>query len=268
MDFRLIAFDLDGTLLNSEKQVSDFTKTYLMELKRIGYKLAIVTGRNYSSAMKVTDGAEFADYLISDNGSKIFDLGAEKRIYAHEFTDEQVAGMLKLPMESIDYFDVCDDKGYWKFYPHEQVSCVDGVSVGGSEYFNQRGRIGHLSIHAYRDADLEGLGKKLQDLSLGVETMLMQNSFSDNLWLDVQPEGCRKSTGLWRLEKILDIPNEETMAFGDGLNDIDLLAEVGYGVAMLNALPSVKAVARAVTSYDNDHDGVARFMMERKFGER
>lgn len=66
---KMIIFDLDGTLLNDKRRISDKTKEYLSILKSKGYIITIATGRIYASALNATDGAEFANYVISDTGS-------------------------------------------------------------------------------------------------------------------------------------------------------------------------------------------------------
>ena len=75
-------------------------------------------------------------------------------------------------------------------------------------------------------------------------------------------KGCTKYKAIAELANYLNINNDEIIAFGDGLNDIDMLKKCGTGVALSNALPVVKENANFVTIYDHNHDGVIEFLKE------
>lgn len=77
----MIVVDLDGTILNKDMQVSINTKKYLQFLKNKGYIITIATGRIYASALRVTEGAEFANFIISDTGSCIYDISNDSIIF-------------------------------------------------------------------------------------------------------------------------------------------------------------------------------------------
>lgn len=100
-----------------------------------------------------------------------------------------------------------------------------------------------------------------------VDPIIMQDSFADRKWIEILPKGCSKSNGIKQLMELLNISNDEAMSFGDGLNDIDMLEKCGFGVALKNGLPEVKRVADAVTSYDNNNDGVIKYLMENLYHE-
>ena len=88
----------------------------------------------------------------------------------------------------------------------------------------------------------------------------MQDSFDKERWLDISQKGIQKYKGISQIAKIENIPNENIIAFGDGLNDIDMLQHSGIGVAMKNALPEVKKISNYVTEKTNDEDGVIAFL--------
>ena len=81
-------------------------------------------------------------------------------------------------------------------------------------------------------------------------------------WMDIMPKGVNKGVGVRMLQKHLGITREETMAFGDFMNDLEMLQEAGYSVAMKNALPQIKAVCREETAYTNEEDGVIRWIRQ------
>ena len=78
---KMIVFDLDGTLLNSKKEVTNESKNYLRKLKQQGYILVVATGRIYSHALQALKDFSFLNYIITDAGSSIYDLSTNKAIY-------------------------------------------------------------------------------------------------------------------------------------------------------------------------------------------
>ena len=90
----------------------------------------------------------------------------------------------------------------------------------------------------------------------------MQDSFKDVKWLEVSQKGVEKCNGISKIAQIENIENKNIIAFGDGLNDIDMLKKCGVGVAMKNALPEVKEQADYITSRNNNENGVIEFLKE------
>ena len=87
-------------------------------------------------------------------------------------------------------------------------------------------------------------------------------SFSDRKWIETIKKGCTKYTAISQLANHLNINNDEIIAFGDGLNDIDMIKNCGIGVALSNALPLVKESANFITTYNHENDGVIEFLKE------
>ena len=93
------------------------------------------------------------------------------------------------------------------------------------------------------------------------DCIIMQDSFADVKWLEILPKGASKYNAINELSRYLNIPNDLIMAFGDGLNDIDMLEKCGVGVAMHNALDEVKEKADYITR-NNEELGVIDFLKE------
>jgi hydroxymethylpyrimidine pyrophosphatase-like HAD family hydrolase len=74
------------------------------------------------------------------------------------------------------------------------------------------------------------------------------------------PKGIDKYTGVQTISELLGVDNKDVIAFGDEFNDEQMIQHAGFGVAMKNAQPKIKAVADAITKYDNDEDGLAHFI--------
>ena len=97
---------------------------------------------------------------------------------------------------------------------------------------------------------------KYPDLKISI----MQDSFGEKRWLEITQKNIEKYKGINQIAKIENIPNENIIAFGDGLNDLDMLAKCGIGVAMKNALPEVKKVAKFTTNKANYENGIIDFL--------
>ena len=103
---------------------------------------------------------------------------------------------------------------------------------------------------------------KLNKQFLDLNIFIMQDSYSNEQWIEISKKGVSKYGAISRLADILNIDNENIIAFGDGLNDLDMIKNCGVGVALKNALPEVKDLADYVTKYDHDDDGVIEFLKE------
>ena len=90
----------------------------------------------------------------------------------------------------------------------------------------------------------------------------MQDSFDNVQWLEAFQKGVQKYKGVYKISQIENIDNKDVIAFGDGLNDVDMLKKCGVGVAMKNALPEVKEQADYITSRTNNENGVVEFLKE------
>ena len=227
----MIVVDLDGTLLNSNMQVSPESKEYLKNLKEQGVNIVIATGRNYASAMYVTDNAEFASHIISDTGACAYDVRNNEAILENTIKKEVARSFIIPTMDKNYILENCNN------ITHMSISLK--TNEMGIELYNK-------------------LLKRYPDLNI----IIMQDSFASNIWIEIMPKGCSKYSGIEKLAKYLNINTDEIICFGDGLNDIEMLGKCSYGVALANALPEVKKVAKDVTKFDNNHDGVINYLKE------
>ena len=94
-------------------------------------------------------------------------------------------------------------------------------------------------------------------------SIIMQHSFSNKKWIEIFPKECSKYNSIKLLSEYLNISNDDVIAFGDGLNDIEMIKNCGCGVALNNALDEVKKESDDITEYDNDNDGVVNYLMNK-----
>lgn len=153
-----------------------------------------------------------------------------------------------------------------KIYKYSKMFMENNSYVKTSQdknlFFKKFKEAFHISIvfkeNTYTLNTYDRLLKKFPEL----EISLMQDSFGSKKWIDILPKGCNKYSAIQKLAENLKISNEEILAFGDGLNDIEMIQKCGKGIAMKNALEEVKKVSNAVTEISNDENGVVCYLQK------
>ncbi len=257
MDKKLIALDLDGTLLNSDGIVSEATKVHLQKLKEKGHIITIATGRILNRALVGTDGAEFANYIVSDAGAAVFKndgINKEwKEVYALALSNEIVENIASYyDKDKFMTINICDRN---KIHHYDQT-------VNITEFLENINEIIHVSVSFINNEFVEEYLKIFTKKFPMLKVEIMQDSFGEVKWLEIAQKGVEKYKGIVEVAKLEGILNENIIAFGDGLNDVDMLKKCGVGVAMKNALPEVKEQADYITSRTNNENGVVEFLKE------
>ena len=259
-DIKLIALDLDGTLLTTDKKLTERTKEVLKAARDRGIKVVLTTGRPLK-AMDFflhelgTDGQE-DEYTITFNGGlvqkntgeildkTVFSIDDVVRLY--EETEK-----LGLPLDAISegtVYQIQSDQEslYAKFNP-----ALTFVPVAFEELSSQMTY--NTCVTAFAQ---EPLDAAIQQIS--PELFDQYEIFkSRELLLEWSPKNVHKATGLAKLIKHLGIDQSQVMACGDEANDLSMIEWAGLGVAMQNAVPAVKEVANVVTPMTNDEEAVA-----------
>lgn len=257
MDKKLIALDLDGTLLNNDKIVSDVTKLHLTKLKEKGHIITIATGRILREALIGTDGAEFANYIVSDTGAAVFKnngINKEwKEVYAQALSKEIVENIASYyDKDKFMTINICDRNN---IHHYDQT-------VNITEFLKNIDEIIHVSISLLNNEFVEEYFKIFTEKFPMLRVEIMQDSFGEVKWLEIAQKDVEKYKGITEVAKLEEIPNENIIAFGDGLNDVEMLRKCSVGVAMKNALPEVKEQADYITSRTNNENGVIEFLKE------
>lgn len=257
MNKKMIFFDIDGTLLNENKEILVSTRNALKTLKENGHELAIATGRNLFLAQKVIDELEFNNYIVC-NGAVGY--------YHHEQVFENSLD----PLEYQKLLQVADENEHQIVYQ-------------SADFLRSRDRISKAPIEeAMNSIDF---GVPEYDREFYQTTTLCQSlifyselekhhyendqfpKFRFVRWhdvgVDILPyDGSKANTAL-KIAEMKGFSIEDTIAFGDGLNDLELLTMVGTGVAMGNAVEQVKSKATYVTDHCNE-DGIAKALAKLK----
>lgn len=266
MNCKLIAFDLDGTFLDNDKNIPQKNIDALCAAAEWGIHIVPATGRIHSGVPEALRALPFMRYYICINGAYVYDAKEDKTLYsanvpldiALRFYEE----MDKLPVMYDCYQDnsgfisqkMYDEADYYvpdKGILH-LVKTLRQPVPELKEYLRQKGEdVQKLQAYFHdiplRDSELVRLPKLFPEL-------LFSTSVSNNIEVNSREAG--KGRGLAALCRVLGIDMADTVAFGDSLNDEDMLSVAGLGIAMANALESTKRAADVLT-LANDDAGVA-----------
>ena len=253
---KLIAVDLDGTLLNDKKEIGNYTKEILNKLIN-DYKIELIlsSGRGFDGVKKYNDILGNNNYSIIMNGSNIVDNNG-KILYIKRLEEE----ISKAVIEFSKRYDVCvhffDDLKYIvsrdDFYikSYIQIEKTREIIVGIENIKDYR--FDKIIIFGNRDI--------LNKLKIDIDYNLDVNCcFSGETLLEIMCKGVSKGNALkWVCDnKGIDI--KDTIAFGDNFNDIEMIEYAGVGVAMGNSEDIVKQKAN-YTTLSNEEDGVGKFL--------
>lgn len=276
MDIKLIALDLDGTLLNSKKQLSKENRKALTECIQNGILVVPCTGRTADgipSEIKDIDGIRYA---IATNGAVIHDLKENTVLDTRMLTWEKAMELLKF----VDNYPVMYDpyiEGRGITEPKFFENLSDYCLTDALQNLVKKTRDLHPSIIDYvRNIrkpvekinlffpDMEGRARLRAELNKQAD-ILVTSSIPNNL--EINALGASKGEAIHRLADLLGIDRAQTMAIGDGENDFTMIRMAGVGVAMKNASEELQAEANYVTE-TNDDDGVAAAIYRLVFGKQ
>jgi len=268
MSIRLIALDLDGTLLDSSKHVSPANREALSAAIRSGIHVVIASGRPGSALPGEVCGMDGISYAITSNGSSIFHMPDMKRIYSNDMPASTVKEMLPIIRQAAF---PCETAIAGRCYTMQSYF-DDPTAFGMPEHMRSYVRStrtpvsdmpGFIESHI---ADIEGIFFLIADQGLKAamrDRVSRINGIyitsSAPYYLEMANSTVSKASALDSLTSSLGIKKSEVIAFGDSSNDLELLDYAGTGVAMGNSSEELKSAADAVT-LTNDEDGVSYYL--------
>jgi Cof subfamily protein (haloacid dehalogenase superfamily) len=259
LSIRMVAIDLDGTLLDDRKTVSDANVAALRELQAAGIGLVICTGRHPSNARHVLGRYDLAIPVIGLNGSLLVS-GDGAVIAAHPIDRTAAAAVAGLMEKNrMDYLAFTVDhtvlreqtEGTYLGYLNE---ISNGNYKTGVAEMEKALKGDVYKIAAFNRESPAQLEKTRRELT-GFEHLEVTKSADINI--EIMPEGVDKGAGLREYARLVGVPMEEILSLGDQENDLPMLRITGYSVAMGNACESVKQAVSYRTA-SNEEDGVAK----------
>lgn len=253
--YKLIAMDFDGTLLTTDKKITDKTKNTILKYKKSGYTIVGVTARNLGSVKSVCDINMF-DYLILNNGSYIYDINNNKGTYEGIISKDDY-NIITKQFKDISYrIDYCS-AGY--YYYNDKTIINHPFIKNINDIKDIKEEIIRMNIHILDQEKIDYYRDLINNNYKNINCFIMQDSDNPTKWLVLNPKGINKGVTLNKLGKKLNIDSKEMIFFGDGFNDLEVIELVGCGVAMSNAFDQVKAKTKYIT-LSNNEDGIAIFL--------
>ena len=281
--YKLIAIDLDGTLLNSYGQISEKNREVLRNANKQGAEIVLASGRSTNSVKNIANDLSICNYIICGNGSLIYDLQKEEIIYDKFIDKKKALQIIKICEENSIYYNIyTEDMVIAKtlannvlFYHQEnstkpdnkktKINLVQNIYQYVENLENQN--ILKMTISDNSNIIFNGIIRKLREIKdidvLDVAHMSRKiiKSGTEEVSLEYYyTEITNKNVDKWYaveyLSNKLNLKQEEVMTIGDNVNDKLMLENAGCGVAMGNSAPYIKEIADLVVS-DNNEDGVA-----------
>jgi len=259
---RLIATDLDGTLLTSAVEVSPRTRAALDAARARGIHVVPVTARQPIGLRAIAAGAGFDGWALCSNGAYATNLTDGRMLFAEELPADTIRSLAEALSASIPglLFASVREGGETFVAQHGYAEIADlsdhkrdPKTMGGVDLDRVLDAPSLKLVIRHPELAPAGLFETLRGLGLsGFEATLSGAPF-----VEVMAEGVTKATGLARLCEHLEIDRADVVAFGDALNDVEMLRWAGHGVAMADAESVVQEAADETTT-SNDDDGVAR----------
>lgn len=260
--YKIIACDLDETLLNDNREISKENKEAIAKAKALGVKFVPSTGRAFNTVDDTLKELELYDavdeYIISFNGGAITENKGNKLLHFQGISFDLASELFKRGIK----YDVCIhvytiDKVYIYRYIDEEREYLEG-RMQIIEFFTPdieflKGQEIVKVIYMNKDYDyLKQIEEAYVDLKDQIDI-----SYSSNRYIEFNHKGVSKGQGLLSLANLLDVNIKDTIAIGDNFNDLSMIQMAGLGVGVKNAAEGIKSDCNYITSSTNNESAIA-----------
>ena len=286
--YKLIAIDLDGTLLDSYGHISEKNKNVIKKAIEKKSEIVLVSGRGGTSVKNLSLEIGANNYMICGNGAMIYNLQKEELIYNNFLSQSKILSLIEICEENSIYYSIYTIDGIITkslnynvlFYHQENANKSDDKKTNIHivqniyDYILSRKENDYIKLTICDDNNIifNSIIKKLKKVK-GIDVLDVGHmsrkviksgteEFSiEYFYTEVSSQNVDKWTAISYLINKLGIKKEEVIAIGDNINDKTMIENAGLGVAMENSDPYVKRVAKVITTTNND-DGVAKVIEE------
>ncbi|WP_373100075.1 MULTISPECIES: pyridoxal phosphatase [Pasteurellaceae] len=269
MTFQAIAFDLDGTLLNSQGQILTSSQRAIQNAREKGIKIILVTGRHHTAARPYHYQLGLDTPIICCNGTYIYDVETDSMPIANPLSKAQAAQVIEvaekygthLLMYSRDAMNYLQLNDHMRKFSQWVAGCPESVRphLQQVQDFRQLLEKDNEVIWKFVVSHPDRAVMEQTVAALPAADFSCEWSWIDRV--DIAKNGNSKGRRLLELLNTWKIDPRNVIAFGDNHNDISMLTSAGLGIAMGNAEPAVKQQATLVT-LSNDEDGIAAALAE------
>lgn len=259
MDTKALVLDIDGTLTNSKKEITEATRQAIFDVMNRGHKVVLASGRPAPGMKKAAASLRFEEtggYLLSFNGARIVDCGTGQILYQRILPLTLLPGLYRFARENgCGLITYLGDEVISAFAPDRYVEIearINGLPIRTVERFVEFVDFDINKCLMTADPDrAEELERRLQEKYGDVASIYR----SEPYFIEIMPKNVDKAASLEKMLPALGVTRENTVCCGDGFNDISMIRYAGLGVAMGNAQQAVKDAADYITG-TNDEDGL------------
>ena len=260
-DTKILVLDIDGTLTNSQKEITPQTKAGILNIMERGHKVILASGRPTPGMRRYAQELElekYGGYLLSFNGGRIIECRTGEIVYQKTLPSNVISGLYK--------FAVKNDIGIITYLGDHII-----VGTRMDEYIELEARINGMpcrkvnNFPQYKEYSLnkclmtappekaEEMVGKLQEQYRDILSIYRSEPF----FIEIMPKNIDKAQSLDRMMCTVGLTKDNCICCGDGFNDMTMIRYAGVGVAMENAQPAIKEAADFVTD-SNDNDGIVK----------
>lgn len=257
---KVIISDLDGTLLNTEHQISAYTKSVFQQLHNENYLIIVATGRHHLDALPIVEGLGCPVYLVTSNGARIHS-PAKELLFSFDIQSDAIKSVLDLDIDP-EFTTVLFKEEVWQTnkenkklnsfqtvmnYPPKIVDFNDVEDLSAIKLFFTHNS--HQKLVELKDKIMEDHSDEFHF------------AFSLPFCLEFMDKSVDKSVAILKILEIENYTFEESISFGDGFNDEKMLLATKKGLIMSNAVESLKnKLPHLEVIFSNDNDGVAKYL--------
>ena len=242
-----IIFDLDDTLLNNQREVSEYTLDMLKRVQAMGHRLVCNTARSKSFQQKYFDQIR-PDYAILNGGSMIIDRD-ENTIFRAEIDVPTTQALIRDLLALTDTVSVQTEDTFYAHKGWHTVQKAEPFDFEAEPFLLPAQKV---VVAVQEEEQARGLAEKYG---------LAYTTYGEGPFRRYSHIGATKALGNRNLMKLIGGSLENVIAFGDDYGDMDMLKEAGVGVLMKNARAVLHGQTSHMSDYTNDEDGVARFLV-------
>lgn len=267
-DIRLIAIDMDGTLLNNKKEIPKEEKEALQYAEKLGIKVVLCTGRPYFGALPLYEKLELEKekgYLILNNGCSVYETANFELMDYFEVTGDEMQYLYEISGKFDVDLTLTTEKHFY-FVGEEGEEPNEKTVFDSTQVYTPLTRIDIREALKCRETVFKAMFTGYPENVDKLEEYLtdeMRKKFnfvrSQAYILEALPLGANKGEGIKRLIRKLGIDRNQVMGIGDAENDIEMLEYVGHSVAMGNSSEKIKRISRYVTD-TNENSGVSKII--------
>ena len=266
--YRLLAIDIDGTLLNTREQLTPATREALVRAGEAGIHVVLATGRRYSRTLHLVEPLRIDVPLVTASGALVKDPKSHRTLYRAEFDGQVLADALAVIWGCGHDPVLCADtyaEGFDFYHPRAEVDSPElaeylRLNAGSGRIWPEL--VGNPPPGVFAGfamatrPEMLGLQRELRrQMPKKLRTHVLRSPRYIGFMCEFSPAGVTKWSAVCRLASLWEIGQPEICAVGDDVNDVPMIRAAGLGVAMGNARPEVKAAADRIAP-TQDEDGL------------